>query len=514
MAGQRQQWSSKWTVIFAAVSSAVGLGNIWRFPFTAYDNGGGAFIIPYLIAVFILGVPLMILEFAYGSKFRGATPLSFARAGKKFEFVGWIPTVCAALIIFYYGIILVWALNFAVYSFTMPWTAYTSPSVFFNETYLGRTGSALDFGSIRWPILIGLFVLWIPTYFVLSKDLKKGLERVNSVVLPLMLLFAILLIIRGATLEGAALGLNTFFTPDFNAITDGTVWLAAFGQAMFSLSLAMGIMVTYGSYMKKKTELVNTTYIVAILDVLFAFLFSVGIFAILGYMATSMGTTIEEIPYSLAGAGLVFITLPVALYYMGTFGYVVGVGFFLMLAVTGWTSFLSLMEAFVAPFIEKFGVTRKKMYQIMCIVGFVCSLVYATGAGQIVLGMVDYTVNTFGLPLVGLLQALVAGWFIKGAMPMFRDHINQNSMRFFKAGMFWTACVKFVIPIFLIVTVIRVLWMIIVDGFVPPALGIGGEWRTAPELIVYVGGSIATTAAVAILFPRIKWKTPVDKIEG
>lgn len=500
---EKQEWSSKWTFIFAAVSSAVGLGNIWRFPFTAHQNGGGAFIIPYFIAILVMGIPLMILEFAYGSRLKGTTPLAMARAHKKWEILGWIPTLAAGMIIFYYGVILVWAMRFAIFAADKSWG--TETGYFFQNTFLRNSGNALHLNRINMGMFIGLVVLWGVSYLVLSKGIKKGLERVNRIVLPLMFLSALALIVRGVTLDNAYLGLNALFTPDFSAMLNPNVWLAAFGQAMFSLSLCMGIMVTYSSYMKKGTEMVNTTYMVAIVDVGFAFLFSVGIFAIIGYLVGAGGADgIEAVG---GGAGLVFVTLPIAFNYMGGMGYAMGVAFFIMLAVSGWTSFLSLLEAFVAPFTEKFGWSRVKAYRIVMGVGFVISLLYATDAASPILGLVDWTVNNFWLPLVGILQAILAAWVIK-KVPVFQKYVNVTTLPFFRAGTLWTASVKFIIPIMggLVFTLAMIAFF---TGNAPAAVA----GSTTPEVAVFVGGTLLLVGVISFVLSKLKWVVSVDDYE-
>jgi NSS family neurotransmitter:Na+ symporter len=499
----KQEWSSKWTFIFAAVSSAVGLGNIWRFPFVAYSNGGGAFIIPYFVAIFLISTPMLILEVTYGAKFRGTTPLTMARVKRSWEFLGWIPALAGGLITFYYGVILVWAGHYAVFSVNKSWG--TDTANFFTNEFLGVTGNALSFGGIRPTLFIGMALLWGISYLVMSVGVKKGLERVNKIILPIMLISAVLLLIRGVTLEHAHIGLNALFTPDFSVLSDPTIWLSAFGMALFSLSLCMGIMVTYGSYLKKGTEIVNTSYMIAFVDVIFAFLFSVGIFSILGYMAGTEGVPIEEV--ATGGAGLVFVTLPIALNYMGGFGSIMGVAFFIMLAVTGWTSFLSLQEAFIAPFLEKFGIDRKKGFGILSILGFGASIVYTTGAGQIILGLVDFTINTYALPLVAVLQAVLVGWIVK-KLPEFQSHINENSIPYFKANSLWIFSVKYLTPILLSVSLVMSVYRLFMD-----TPGIYAA-RTLPEVLVFAGGVVAILVFVPMILSKINWSVSVEDYES
>jgi len=326
-----------------------------------------------------------------------------------------------------------------------------------------------------------------------------------------MAVSAIALVVRGLTLPNSLAGINSLFSPDLSALTNPNVWLAAFGQAMFSLSLCMGIMVTYSSYLKKGSEIVNTTYVVAIIDMLFALVFSIGIFAILGYLAGAQGVGVGEV--AAGGAGLVFVTLPVALNYMGPFGNIMGVAFFTMLLVTGWTSFLSLMESFMAPFTEKFGWNRKKAFRNLSIVGFLASLIYCTGAGQLVLTLVDYGVNTFGLTLIGVCQAAMVAWVAK-KLPEFQAWGNARTLPGFRLGALYLFQVKFFVPaiigLSLVLAVLRFFGVgTTVLGTAPAAI----LARSAAEIAVFVGGTILLAFAVGVILMKKQWSININDYE-
>jgi len=489
-----QLWSSRWTFILAAVGSAVGLGNIWRYPNTVFENGGGAFFIPYFIAFITAGIPMLILEFIIGSKYRGAGPLAYARISKKWEFLGWIPTMVAGMIIFFYVVILSWALNFLVFAVqNRAWGS--DPVDFFMNDFLGATGYALTLGSINWAVVVGLVLLWGGTYLVASKGLKSGLEKFNNVLLPMMFISLVGLLIWSVTLPGATVGLNALFTPDWGALLDPNIWIAAYGQIFFSLSVCMGIMITYGSYLPKKSELVNTSFTIGFADVGISMIAATAIFSILGYMATSQGVEVGEV--ATAGAGLVFMVFPAGFNLMGGFGAWFGAFFFICLLIAGLTSFISLLEAFSQPFVEKFNMDRKKMFAITCGVGFVASLLYATGAGLHLLGIVNFVLDYF-LTIGGFLQVICCIWIFKKA-PEFKAFANEHS--YVKLGNWWDLFIKYVFPVVII----------IITGTGIHSFVTEGAAAFSSEVLFFVhGGTIAIIVGFSVIFSIIKWKTNIE----
>ena len=377
MEQEREQWGSKMGFIIAAVGSAVGLGNIWRFPYLVYSNGGGAFLIPYFFAIFTAGIPLLILEYGVGHKFRGSTPLSIAKGNKKWEWLGWWPSINAFIILCYYSMILSWAINYFRFSFFKSWGS--DPNGFFYNNFLNLSSSPFQLGGIVFVILFGIALLWAVNWFICFRGIKSGIEKVNKVLLPVLISIMIFIVIKSVNLEGASLGLNTLFTPDWSMVLKPKVWVAAYGQVFFSLSIAMGIMMTYSSYLPKKTDINNSAFMTAFANCGFEFLCSIGVFSILGYMATIQNVSVGEVATS--GIGLAFIVFPQIFSTMGVLGNVIGALFFLCLIFAGITSSVSLTEAAAAAIIDKFGFERKKVITIICVVGFLLSSIFATGAG-------------------------------------------------------------------------------------------------------------------------------------
>ncbi|RDY23505.1 sodium-dependent transporter [Romboutsia maritimum] len=489
MQESREQWGSKMGFLLAAIGSAVGLGNIWRFPYVVYSNGGGAFLIPYFCAIFTAGIPLLILEYGIGHKFKGSTPLSLSRVNKKFEWLGWWPIISSAIILCYYSMILSWSVKYLTLSFNKGW-GQDSDTFFYND-FLKLSESPLHFGGIVWPILMGIALIWIINWFICYKGIKAGIEKASKILLPCLLIIMIIIVIRGVTLKGAEVGLNTLFTPNLEKIKDPQVWISAYGQVFFSLSIGTGIMMTYSSYLPPKTDINNSAFMTAFANCGFEFLSAIGVFAILGAMATSQGVSVDEVVTS--GIGLAFIAFPKVFTIMGVWGNILGVLFFTCLMFAGITSSVSLVEAISASIIDKFGLKRKKVVTIMCLVGFLISTVFATNAGLYLLDIMDNFINNYGIVVVGLLESFVIGWVLNPNV--IRDHTNAIS--YFKIGKWWNIIIKYITPTLLTLTLIQSL----ITEFKTPYGG-----YTLTSLFLFGWSVIAFGIICAVLISKKPWK--------
>ena len=231
----------------AAIGSAVGLGNVWRFPYVCYENGGGAFLIPYFVALFTAGIPLMILEFSIGHWARKAPPEAFKKISKKWEWAGWLSVLMPFAVAIYYVVIMAWCFSYMVFAVNLRWG--DSASDFF-ASFLGDTGNPAIIGNISIPVIIGLFAIWFLVFLILYKGVKR-IGKVVALTVPIPTILLIILTIRGATLPGAMEGISYYLTPNFSSLLDANVWLAAYAQIFFSIGVAQGIMITYASFLKK-----------------------------------------------------------------------------------------------------------------------------------------------------------------------------------------------------------------------------------------------------------------------
>lgn len=440
----RQRWSSRKIFLFAAIGSAVGLGNVWRFPYLTYKFGGGAFLIPYLISLLILGIPLLILEFAIGQKLQKGAVDAFKTVNSRLRGIGVGAILAGFVVVVYYAVIIAWALVFFVNSFQskLPWTE-NSKDYFFNSVLQISDGVG-NLGGINWMLLAALFVVWLSIFLIVRKGVK-GVGKVVAITMPLPIILLVILFIRGITLPGAFEGIAYYLAPDFSALLSAEVWMAAASQIFFTLSLAFGIMVAYASFNKETQDVTGDSYITAIINSAISLFAGFVVFAVLGYMSKASSVGIEEVVAS--GPGLAFVVFPQALSLM-PFAWFFSALFFLMLLTLGIDSAFSLVEAVNTVIGDKYVKPNKERISfVVCSVAFLLGIIFTTGAGLYFLDIVDHFITSFGLVLVGIFECIAIGW-IYGADRL-RNYVNSVSR--FKIGSWWNFAIKFVIPIVLII---------------------------------------------------------------
>ena len=495
MEKQREQWGSRTGFVLAAIGSAVGLGNIWRYPYIAYENGGGAFLIPYLFALLTAGIAILILEYAIGHRKQGSAPYSFFRISAKMEWLGWWQTFISFVILTYYVVIVSWALSFAYFSIGLKWGNNTES--FMLEKYLkfaGVSENIWQIGGINWPILLIVTLIWLVVFFVLYKGIKNGIERANKILLPLLAIMLVIITIRAITLPGAAIGLNALLEPNWSKIADPQVWINAYGQIFFSLSIGFGIMITYSSYLPKRSDLSNNAFIAAFSNSSVEFLAAIAVFGALGFLATSQGVPVEDVVQS--GVVLAFVVFPQIINQLPAFNDLFGLLFFGSLFIAGFTSLISIAEVCVAAVQDKFRLTRNQAVSWITGVGFVFSLLYTTYAGLGYLDIVDRFINNYGIVLAGLVEIIALGWFFK--LSVYRDHVNLVSD--IRIGYWWDVCLKVITPIVLIVMTGYNLYQ---EFFVSPY---GDGAYTTGQLFTF--GWLLSIVVIVLSFfvQRIRWK--------
>ena len=429
--------------VFATIGSAVGLGNFWRFPYMAYENGGGAFLVPYFVAILTAGVPLMILEFGFGHKMRTGAISAFGRLGKRYEWIGWWSGLVSLTIMLYYSVIISWALNYVWFALTQAWG--TDPGGFFGS-FLSASSGPWELGGIRWPILIATGLVWATNYFISARGISGGIEKACKIITPVLIGMLFIFLIRGLTLPGASIGLNFFLNPDFSKIMNPGVWVAAYSQVFFSCSLAMGVMIAYSSYLPKKTDTVNNAFITVFANSAFEFTAGLAVFSTIGYIAHSSGLEFSQVVTS--GVGVGFVAFPKAISTLPMPGWgqtLFGLAFFFSLLIAGISSSISMMEAFVSPVVDRYGTDRKKLIGWVSGVGFAISIIFTTGAGAHILDIMDRFLGIYGMALLGLVEAIVIG-YIFGTKAI-REHVNLHSD--FKIGIWWDICIRYVTPVLL-----------------------------------------------------------------
>ncbi len=500
-APKRETFSGRNAFIMAAIGSAVGLGNIWRFPYTTYENGGGAFIIPYLIALLTAGIPLLFLDYAIGHRNRGGAPLSYHRVSPHFEVFGWWQMMVNVIIGLYYAVVLGWAASYTYFSFTGAWG--DKPIDFFIGEFLKmgdiKNGVSFEFvGMVTGPLI----AMWIVALGVLSMGVQKGIAKASSVLMPVLVVMFMALVIYSLFLPGAAKGLDALFTPDWSKLSNPSVWIAAYGQIFFSLSIGFGIMVTYASYLKKESDLTGSGLVVGFANSSFEVLAGIGVFAALGFIATAQGQEVSEV--AKGGIGLAFFAFPTIIN-KAPFGEVLGVLFFGSLTFAALTSFISVIEVIISAIQDKIRIRRVKVTFIVGVPMMLVSVIlFGTTTGLPMLDVFDKFVNYFGIVAVAFasLIAIVAN----EKLGLLGNHLNETSS--FKVGFFWRLCI--------VLTSGVLAFMLFSEGAKVFSEGYEGY----PNWFVntFGWGMSISLLVVAFFLSRLKWKSDtkltIDETKG
>lgn len=429
---KRSLFSSKIGFVLAAAGSAVGLGNIWRFPYLAAKYGGGIFLLVYIILVLTFGFTLMVTEIALGRK-TGLSVIGAYRAlNKKWAFLGVLSAVVPIIIVPYYSVIGGWVTKYFADFISGAGTA-TAGDGYFNA-----------FVSSEWTPLFWFAVFIAATFVIVFMGVEKGIEKVSKILMPVLIGLTVAITIYSLTLPGAGAGVAYYFMPDFSKFSAETV-LAAMGQMFYSMSLAMGIMVTYGSYMNKKQDLEQSVKQIEIFDTGVAIL--AGLMIVPAVFVFSGG---DEAALS-TGPSLMFQTMPKVFGSMGEAGNIVGAAFFLMVLFAALTSSISLMETVVSIFKDKFKISRKRScfisLAIIVALAIPSSLGFGmwdhiTWNGMTILDMFDFTSNSVIMPIVAMLTCIFVGYVIKPKAIIGEVELSSQ----FKRRKMYRVFIKYIAP--------------------------------------------------------------------
>lgn len=446
--GEREQFGSRIAFVLASMGGAIGLGNVWKFPYMVGRYGGAAFIVVYLIALFFIGAPILMTEFAIGRKTGTSytSALKILRPGTKWHYVGIIGVIALVLTLGFYGGIAGWTLAYLLKSLTGTFTGMSPDQV---------GGVFGTFISDPFQVILWLAIMLIITTFVVIRGVKGGIEKVCNVLLPVLFVMIVFLAIRSVLLPGAEAGLEFYLKPDFSII-NGEVIVAAVGQAFFTLGVGCGNLVVYGSYLDKKKTIGSSTIMVGVGDTLAAVLFGFIIFpACAAYgIEGSMGPP------------LVFITLPTIFAQMPG-GSIFSTLFFLLLSFACLTSTICIMEAIVGYVVDEWKVERKKatigVALVVFAVGILMMLSFGVLSGVSIFGrsIFDFTndvlVSAILLPLGGLLMVLLVGWVLKPESMLEEINIGEGA----KFNKYYTITIKYVAPVAIVAVFIQLVLSLI-----------------------------------------------------
>ncbi|QPK79661.1 sodium-dependent transporter [Corynebacterium lizhenjunii] len=486
----RDTFNTRFVFLMAAIGSAVGLGNIWRFPYVAYENGGGAFLVPYIVALLTAGIPLLWFDLAVGHRFRGSTPLAFRRVSPSLESIGWFKAGVNFFIAIYYAAIIAWAAIYTVKSINQAWG--DSPADYFMGDFLQADTDATYSANFVWPILLVMVGVWVIAIVTLATDINKGIGKLTSLFLPVLTVMFIILVVRALFLDGAVDGLNALFTPDWSVLSNPSVWIAAYGQIFFSLSIGFGIMITYASYLKPRTNLTNTGLVTAFANSSFEVLAGIGVFATLGYMAAQQGVAVDEV--ASGGIGLAFIAFPTIINLM-PLGGLFGVLFFGSLFLAGLTSLISILEVVISAVADKFDLPRKKA-AIMAgsVMAVVSCLLFSTTSGLVTLDIMDKFTNNIGIVFGAVCAVIAVGW-VTGRRREMAQHINAVSG--LRVGTVWTFLTFVATPALLIYFLVSEIITLIGEPY---------EGYSQAQIGLYGWAAVAIILVASFVFASLKFR--------
>ncbi|MCI5828202.1 MAG: sodium-dependent transporter [Lachnospiraceae bacterium] len=444
---KRSTWASRGTFILAAIGSAVGLGNAWRFPGLAAKHGGGTFLLVYLVAMFVMGIPLLMMEISIARKLHKGAGDSMRGVCKKMEFVGWSATANAFVIVTYYSVVFAWVLMMIFGA--LKFAGMTGDSEAASNVFATLTQTTWDVPTVLsdWripiPVLISLIIAWLLMYYCI----RDGAQSVGKVVkytvfLPIILL--LVMAVKGCTMPGAGEGLARFFIPQLEAFSDPTLWVDAIGQVFYSLSICMAIMFAYGSYLEEDSNVAVDCTIIAVGDAAVSILSGIVMFSTMGGVGM-----LDNI--SASGIATAFIIYPQAIVNLtsiGWFNALFGIIFYLMLVTLAIDSAFSIVEGVSTALADKFHTDHKKMTRAICCVAAVISLLYATRAGLAWLDIVDNWTNQINLILIGVLECFAVGWCFNTDKVV--KEINRNTNKYRMPATWFHISIKYVSPALLL----------------------------------------------------------------
>ena len=382
---------TKYGFILAAIGSAVGLGNIWRFPYLVGKSGGGAFLIPYFIGVILLGAPLLFFELGVGKHYKTSVISAFGKINPRLKHFGWIPIITAFLVLSYYLVIMGWTAMYSLFSLA------------------GQYPQFSDFTQTHASLALFAIMLFFVT-LVVVRGVKHGIEGVSKKLMPIFFVMLVALFINSLFLPGFMDGIRFYLTPDFAQLKNIDIWVLGFGQALFSLSVGQGIMLTYGSYMKKKQGIVNASAWIIFADAIIAVMAGFIIFPIVFTFGLNPA----------AGPELAFITLP-QIFSSMSYGYLIGAMFFFLLFIGALTSAISILEVPVAALIDEFKFKRKNAAMLtsgaLLIVGMPSALSYS-----------GYDITLFGMKFLDAADHYVGSILVLVSSLILAVYIHKHDL--------------------------------------------------------------------------------------
>ena len=436
------QWNSRLAFVLSMIGAAVGLGNIWRYSYVVYTNGGGTFFIPYLVAIFLMGIPFLILEYGMGYKHKDSYSNIVKSIHPKLEYMSWALILIIYFVVIYYLVIVAWDVVYLGSSISFSWG---SDAALYFTNVVGGSSNLSNITRILIPTALSTIAVWLSVWYISHKDLNEGIGKASKILIPLLFILMAIIIIYALTLPGAWIGIAALLNPDWNMLWNVNIWLAAFSQIIFSLSMGESISLTYASYLPEGSRLTDNVILVVFANCAFEVCTAFGIFSILGYMSYTSGTPMVELVSE--GTGLVFVVFPRIFNVMGTFGHIIAPLLFIAILFAGITSAVAVFEPMINSTRVKMNWTRRKTVTVLSIIGCAFSLLFTTGISSYLIGIVDGFITEFCILFLIAAQSIIFTWFydIEGLIPV----LNENDR--VKVGKLWVVVLKYILPVFLLI---------------------------------------------------------------
>lgn len=496
MSDERGGWGSKLGFILAASGSAIGLGNIVFFSSNAYKYGGGAFYLPYLVALFLIGIPVMILELGAGRFARRSMPNALHHvAGRRAELAGWFGALNASIITMYYIAILAWIFGMWVGSLGALWHAMPVEAFGLSAGELSNSMSYFFAMISSSRPLLFVVLIWVANILIIYRG-AKSIEAVVKVFVPLMWVMMIVLIIRGITLPGGLEGILFLFTPDFSVVGDVAIWKGAFSQMFFTLSLGFGIMMAYASYLPPKNDDVVSATTISFLNCSFEYIAGLAIFSLLFAFA---------IAPKASSLSMIFFVVPEGIAEFPMLVGVFGVIFFTLLLMAGLTSSVSLVESVALSVIDKFRVRRTRALTAVFCVGLAGSLIFVLPEvidpglsddgtlGFTLLDLFDHWAFGYGLLLCGFLELIILGWLYD--LDSLLEFINESSR--IRLGRGFRFLVRYVLPVVILAIIVLSAVEEVTGGLYGSNMETGGYSNL--HIVAFVGWIVFAFGGAAVL---------------
>ena len=484
------KWSRNIFFVLASIGASVGLGNLWRFPYMAYENGGGVFFIPYILCLVLVGVPLIMFEIAVGRWGKGSIVKSFYKHDKSTSWIGWLVLINSMIIVFYYAIVLSWSLQYVVFSINLSWGNSTID--FFTNRVLSLTNSPSELGNFNILTLISLLIIWVLVFVIVCKGTNR-ISKVLIITVPIPFLMLIILAIRAMLLKGGVNGISFLLRPDISKLSNINVWKEAMSQVILSLGLGMGQMVAYSSKRKNDNHTIRSSFQIAGFDFLFSLLAGFAVFGTLGFLAFQSNCQITEINNA-QGIFLAFVTYPTAISHL-PLAPLWGIMFFLLLVLIGIDSAFAVIEANLSGFEEIFPYSSRPLIAlILCLIGFLGGVFFTFGNGLYWLDIVDHWVANYMILSVVALQCII----------LFRDNsLSKYLLQFnfsttlYKLLYFW---IVIIVPI--------ILFFFVIKGF---SIELNESYGGYPLCAILIGGwgSILITLILSIIISKFYNKSQI-----